>query len=174
MCDSSPGHVNVLIHWGVWKFDIQAASPRLGDSPSRDGPSWSEREREGEKYFESNGDALRTAECHYAYRCGGGHSTPNLFPICIRARRRRSVLQPGRSVSSRARTRPHSITRSVSPSSTRARTSALQQPASIYFAAIGKMWIYLFEDIISMCLDDIRISIARLKVAKERKLSEVS
>ena len=118
-----------------------------------------EGEREREKHFESDGDASRTAECHYAYHCGGGHSTPNLFPICIRARRRRSVLQSGHSMSSRARARPHSITHSVSPSSTRVRTSALEQPASIVFCdgrRSGKR-IYL-----RTVLDDIRIPIAHL------------
>lgn len=50
-----------------------------------------------------------------------------------RRRRRRRECSPGGP--SRVQTRPHSITRTVSPSSARARTSALEQPASIYLAA---------------------------------------
>lgn len=155
MRDGSPGHVNVLIHWGVYgnsTFRLHARG--LETRPlETDPPGEREIERGRGKHFESDGDALRTAECHYAYCCGGGHSTPNLFPICIRARCRRSVLQAaacrrghGRNrIRSRARFHPQvPVPERVPLSSPRVYTSRRW--------AIGKMpWIYLRI----LCLDDI-------------------
>lgn len=144
-------HVNVLIHWGV--CGNSTFSLHVRDSPSRDGPSGRER------HFESDGDASRTAECHYAHR--GGHSTLNLFLICIRAATAIAAdvvvvvvageCSPGGP--SRVQTRPHSITRTVSPSSARARTSALEQPASVYLAAAvdrENVWIYRMISLLSL------------------------
>lgn len=131
MRDGSPGHVNVLIHWGVYgnsTFRLHARG--LETRPLETDPPG---EREIER---GRGETLWIRR-----RC----FTHGRMSLRVLLRRRPldsefvsdlyssplpQECSPGRSVSSRARTQPHSITRSVSPSSTRARTSALEQ--SIY------------------------------------------
>lgn len=145
-------NVNVLIHWGV--CGNSTFSLHVRDSPSRDGPSGRER------HFESDGDASRTAECHYAHRGGGGHSTLNLFPICIRAATAiaadvvvvvvASVLQAGRRgykrdrIRSRARFHPQvPVPERVPSSSPRVYTWRRR--------SIGKMlWIYRTISLLSI------------------------
>jgi len=137
MRNDSLEHVNVLIHWGVYgnsTFRLHARG-----SPSRDGPSPRKKERKrGRERNTLNPTAMLYARPNVITRTAAAAATR--LRICFWF-----VFEPAAAgvFSSLAaacrrghRARPHSITRSVSPSSTRARTSALEEPASIYFAAV--------------------------------------